>query len=675
MPPQTAEEQAPKAENKDKAGEYSLKRIPSDKVTKEGFALLEITDVQKQTLANLCMDQITEIKGSKERKEFIELCDYTRKRYTMEDLNTEWPWEGASKRRTGDTTIAHDRIMPRVMKAFFGNNHPINVEAKVKGEKAGETAAKQERWLNSTMCDPKDMNLPVASENTIFDAIMLNFGILKNPWERDETPREESVIYESADELLRNYPDAIKKYPELVLALTGYSDINKLVKDYPAMKNLPVKQSVTVLEKYNDVDEGNRPHWVAPENMFYAKGTKDDEKCWFKAELLDDVRYGELMKLKKNKFYENVDKLIGEDKKDETDNKGADKTYTRYECEVISDVNDDSQDERVIVTIGVPENASDESKAVFLRGFKHTFIHKKSPWVLFRGFHHRYGFYTGGLGEKLRSINNAEDRRTNQVQNAFDQAVIRAFKHVVIPGSPYNPKKHKFYPGADIPLSDPNELTEMKTSDVPPSSSWLGSDNRREAELLSGVPQHLLSGMQTPGDMEASGKKSELLVAEGMESITSIVVIMGRSMVNIAYQTQCNYYDLNSKDVIDYKINSTGWEDISKDEMRQQAIFHCRTALNSVTMFDKAKMNLALMAQIGKHPILAMNVQAQWILLRSIVSNWSDEWAVNVDELLPPEDLEQLKVKMAQAQAEAERQAQLNVAPGSAPAGGLPAGQ
>ena len=629
--------------------EYKMEKIDNGKsIPKEKYAMLELKPEMEQKIAKICYEQLEIIKSSKERKDFIELDKYCKARYTMEDLETEWPWPGASKRRTGDTTIAVDRLMPRVSRALFAGR-TITVEPE--GDNSWENARKQEK-----------------SENILYDAIMLNFGVMKNPWERNEDTKEQRVIYDSASELLSNYPDAITKYPEFILRLTGYKSIELLLKDFPDLQGLPSSgEKIYVREAWKDIDIGCRPHWVDPKNMFFPVGTKNEDTSWFIGEKLDNVRRDELKRKEKSGFYKNVDKLLGEDensKNDESDTQKQErlsKEYEIYEIKVRYDINEDGIEEDIVTWIGVPEKSESDDKCIYLRGIRFPYIHKKSYWIIVRAFHNRYGFYNGGLGQKLKSINCAEDRRVNQVQNAFDQAVVRAVKQVVIPNSPYNPQKHLFYPGANIPVSDPNELTEFGFRDIPASSFPLASDNRKAMELLAGFPQNYLSGMPQPTDAEASAKKTGMLIAEGMESITDVVRHISRGFKKLGYQIQCNYYDLLPDEIIQWRIKN-GFENITKEEMIKKAKFGCKTAIESVSSFEEARSNLALIQAIASHPLLATNINAQYIMLKSVIENWSEKWAEVVDKMLPPEKIEEME-----AQQKAQQQQQTQVQPGQQP--------
>jgi hypothetical protein len=628
--------------------EYKIEKIDKGKsIPKEAYATLEIDDDMEKKLAKVCYEQITLIKGCQERKDFLVLEEYCRKRYTMEDLETEWPWPGASKRRTGDTTIAVDRLMPRVRRALLAG-HTITIEPE--GNNSWENAMKQEKWMNSIL--KGEMEIEEKFENILYDSIMLNFGVMKNPWERNEEIREQKVMYDSVEELISNYPDALEKYPELITRLQN-------------------GEKVYVREAWKDVDEGCRPHWVDPKNMFFPDGTKDENNTWFAAEKLDNIRRDELKRKESIKFYKNVDKLLGEeiDEKEDSDSQKQEqlsKEYEIYECRIKYDINKDGKEEDVVTWIGIPDNKADkdgDEKSIYLRGIRFPYMHKKSYWIIFRGFHHRYGFYKGGMGEKLKSINCAEDRRINQVQNAFDQAVVRATKQVQIPNSPYNPLKHLFYPGANIPVADPNELTEFNFRDIPASSFPLANDNRRAMELLAGFPQAYLSGMPQPQDAEAPAKKTEMMIAEGMESISDVVNHIARGFKNLGYQIQCDYYELLPEESIKWRVNN-GFENITKQEMIKKAKFGCKTAIESISAFEKARSNLVLIKNVASHPLLQSNMYAQYLMLKSVISNWSEEWATQVDQLLPPEMVVVLQKQVEQMKAAAAAQQQQEAAGG-----------
>jgi len=643
-----------KKKNELKEGEeYKLTREEAPPETKkESYATLDIKETVKKKIAKLVIEQMELAEASQERKDFLELEEYCRKRYIMEDLETEWPWPGASKRRTGDTTIAVDRMMPRVNRALFYSGHIVSI--KPVGDNSFDNAAKQERWLDDILRE--EVGLEEKFDKFLYDSIMLNFGVLKNPWERKEKPMEIKVTYNSAEELLREYPDAFVKYPGLVLKLTGYKDIKKLMEDYPdPQKGLPKGEKIYVTEQYREIDEGQRPSWVDPKNIYFPPGTKDENNSWFCAERLESVRRDELIEKKKSGFYENVSPLFEGEKKADPN-----KEYEVFEARLRYDINGDGLEEDIVAWVSRAGRSKGEDSALYLRGIKFPYSHGQSYWIIGRAFMARYGFYSGGLGAKLRSINTAEDRRTNQVQNAFDQAIVKAFKHIKTPNSPYNPLKHLFYPGATLPVLGENELTEFKMSEIPQSSFVLGADNRREIELITGMP-HNLSGQPTPGDMEASGKKTAMLLAEGMESVASAVKYLSRSVKRIAFQTQVNYYDLGDEELLKRGMDK-GYQGMTKKEIIEKAKMSLKPAIDSVSSQEKARMNLGLYKEVAGHPLFARNMNAQWVMLKSIISNWSEEWALIVDSLLSEDMKNFIQAQLDQAAKFAEEQAQAKAA-------------
>jgi len=620
---------------------------------KEHYAELSLKSELKEKIANIIMEQVESAEVNADRQAFIEHCEYCRKRYTMEDLDTDWPWEGASKRRTGGSTIAVDRLKPRIKKALFYSGQIVDVLPA--GNNTDENASRQGKWINSTLRN--EMKLEENSNNVLYDAIMLNFGVLKMPWVFEDEKREEVVTYETADELLRNHPDALAKYPQYILKLTGYESLGELAQVNPYFQNLPVAKDkngenikIVVRESYRDTFAGIRPEWVDPQDIIFPEGVDDDEKSWIIIQHLK-MRRDELLRKKKNGFFDfNEEELFGT----QSENEDYGKKYDVYEAILRYDIDKDDLEEKCVYWV----SAGDSGKNLYLRGIKYPYTHNQSYFVLVRSTDHRYGFYTGGLGQKLESVNESEDRRVNQISNAWDQAIVKAWKHVQVPGSPYNPRIHKYYPGADIPVGDANELIEMSMGDIPNSSFTLLEDNRRESELLSGVTSSLMSGQITPRDPSAPARKAELLLAESNISISEYLKNIIPSIKKIAYQTQMNYYQFTDMtEEMNYRVEK-GFENITKEQMRGKLMFVCRSAVESVVAEQKAQSNLALLSALSNYPMVAQNYVFQWYLVKNIVENWSEDLARNIDKLFSPELKDLIETQLKQAQALAQQKAQ-----------------
>jgi len=625
--------------------EYALKKI-KEPTPAEQSVRLKLEDTQEQMIADLLMKQIDSAPQNKERQEFIEHTDYCRSRYLMEDLDTEWPWEGCSKRRTGETTIAVDRLRPRLHKAFYYIGQVWTVTPE--GNSTQEIADKQGKWLDSIARN--EMKLEEIVPNLEYDAIMLNFGVLKVPWVADEgETREEIICYESPQELLRNYPNVLETYPNFILKLSGIKSVEELQRDYYDPNNnkwnieaIPSSgEKIWLMEKYRDEFHGVKPVWIDPKNMFYPEGTTDENMAWYNIERQEWTK-DELIEARDSKFFKNVDALLQINE----DNPG--KKFEVYEGIVRYDINKDGRDEKSVFWFA--KGAA--GKNLYMRGIKFPYSHNHSYFIIFRTTEHRYGLYMGGLGRKLKSINCAQDRTVNQISNAWDQAIVKAWFQLVVPGSPYNPQKHKYYPGANIPIKVAGELTEAKTTDIPSSSLTLRDYNSRESELLSGIPQYAMSGQSNPQDPTGPARKEELFLAESNINVGDYVKNFSFGMKELAYQTQSDYYQFTNTKEADYRAEQ-GFETISKREMRARARFDNKTAIESIATYEKAKNSFTLFKMVGTHPLIAGDIDIQWAFIKNIMSWWDENWAKLSENLLSDKKKEEIKQKMEQAKQQA----------------------
>lgn len=629
----------------------------------EPYIILNLKPDVKKVISDLIINQVSESKNDTERKNFIKKLEYARLRYQMVDYDTEWPWEGASKRRTGSTTIAIDRLTPRMKKAMMQTGDIWDVEPE-KGN-SEENARKQKKALNDIARN--EMKLEQIIDNTLHDAIAVNFGVLKNQWQDKEDVREETTCYETAQELVRNYPDAIEKYEKYVLYLTGYKTIEELNKNHLNKMTGEIDYSMLprsgkklwLREKYRARDIGERPCWVDPARIYFPPGTIDSNEAWYTIEE-QDWTYEELIEAKESGFFEEVDEIIEDVVAGEAIDYG--KSYKVYEAILEYDIDGDGLPEKCVFFIA---EGKTKGAGTYLRGIRYPFFHNRNYYIIFRTMKNRYGFYDGGMAQKLKSVNESEDKRVNQISNAWDQAIVKARMRVVKPNSPYNPRIHKYYPGADIPVSDPNELTEFKTSDIPSSSITLVNDNRIEEELLSGIPKYGMSGQPSPQDPNSPARKTEFLMSQADANIVEFIKYFSFGLIELGEQTQSNYYQFSGSDEISFRADE-GLETITKNEMRAKIKMTTKTAIESISNPDKARSNIALLKTVGTHPLIAQDIDIQWELIKNIMTFWDNEWARRAEKLLTDEKKNMIKARLqqqAQLAAQAQQQQQQQAIP------------
>lgn len=634
--------------------EYVLeKALPEKKRKKEPYIKLTLDAKMKTKLTKIIMDQVKDAESNEDRKKFIDHAKYARKRYLMEDYIADEPWEGASQRRTGGSTIAMDRLIPREKRAIYYSGNIIDVEPD--RDNSDSNAQMQEVWLDAVLrYEIKDEE---NCDKLLYDANFLNFGCEKNHWV-DETEIKETVAeYESAQELLRNYPDAIVKYPKYILTLTGIPDISTLLKTFPEIKiqdysklpNAGVK--LRLLERYRAGYVGHKAEWLDPEDVIFPKGTTDYKKTWLCIHH-QKMRRDELIRKDKSNFFENVDKIFNkENEKDE--NKDYGKEYDIYEAILKYDINDDDLEEKCVFWVA----KSDSGNNVYLRGIRFPFDHGNNYIIVYRTDSTRYGFYTGGIAAKLKSVNKCEDRRVNQISNAWDQAICKPWFHVQSPGSPYRPRVHKRYPGAIIPVSNERELIESVMSDIPNSSLSLVDDTRRESEMLLGFNLGATSGQTLQQDPTGPAKKSEIELAEGEVSIDDRIRKYSIGYKEKAHQIQMNYYQFTDTTELNYRTDK-GFKTITKQEMRAKAMFTMRSAIESINAQDKAKADLALLQVSKEDPLMANNYQFRMYLWESVVQNWSEQHARNKDKVMSPEVQQLIIQQLYDAEKAAEQRDQ-----------------
>jgi hypothetical protein len=234
--------------------------------------------------------------------------------------------------------------------------------------------------------------------------------------------------------------------------------------------------------------------------------------------------------------------------------------------------------------------------------------------------------YDGGLGRLLKSPCQSEDRRVNQIANAWDMKITPVYKRKYYAGAIYNPRLHKQFPGAILPVKEMDELDLLNQGDIPYSSMSLLQDNRNELETLSGISASLTGGQVTPGDPSAPAKKAELLMAESNVNAAEFLKVFVRGIKELAFHNQFAYYQYTTDKVLKYRTQN-GMEQIPKSILQEKVAFNLKTTVESISAFEKARSNLQLVQVALQDPLFANDPMTRWIFWKTVVQNWSEEWA------------------------------------------------
>jgi hypothetical protein len=627
-----------------------------DKYDRNNNVRLTLSDETKDKICKIIFKEKEKSENSEIRKEFISHIDYCRKRYTMEDMNTNFPWDKCNSYRTGMTTVAVDRLRPRIHRATWGTGRFASVKPGRNFD--DERADRIERWLDYKVRE--DIDLEDQTDDLEYDAIMLNFGILKNEYVYEEGVNEEIGEYETADELLRNYPDAIEntKYHKYLTKLTGLADIEEISEYIMQRQPLPVSGETVILrERYRDGKSDCKVTRIDPGNMYFPVGWNGDENhesAWIIIEK-KEMRRDEILRKREEGFFDdfNDEHLFGTENEDTRD---YSKTYDIFEVKMRYDIDNDDLEEDILLWVCKGKGGK---KYVFLRGIKFPYMHKMSHWIVFRTDINRYGPYSGGggIGYKLKAVNRMKDKQLNQTLNAWDQKIGTSYKWVkTLAGEPvFNPKIHKKYPSSIIPVSHPDEIVPFEEGDIPPSTFSIMPMIDREGEYLAGIPSTgLASGQVTRSDPRAPAKKAELLLAEASINIADFVKRFVRGYKKLAIQIQKNTYQFTDETKLYYRAGEI-FVGISKGDLRNDAAYSMSHAVKSVSARERAQSAIGFQAMVANNPFYVNNLSAQAYIFQLAAQNWDEEFARNMDRLMPP-GMQELVTRQVQ---EAQREAQI----------------
>lgn len=610
--------------------DYKLEEIESEEKFTNSLKL-DLSDDEKQTIATDIISLADEFEVS--RKEWTDQWQIVRQYYEDELPEHTFPWEGCCQYHDPMILKSVNSIESRISQVIFGTGERRVWTFKPTEKSDIETNRRKEKYIDYVTV--VEMKLEEVFNGVSHDAVLLGNGFMALTWLKNEQRVKDVEIYDPSqdnevllrnadperdeeldlelsamDTFLKNYPDAQEKYPE------EYAKIAR-------------GERVELKVNYNDlVYNAPKAERVKPEDMIADRRIIEPERQTLYGRWKYFTR-NELLQLKEQGFFENVDEVLTELKQD-TDKDG--KTFTKPDTKLY-------QVAEVIYRHNNVKNKTGQpgmnlfwifkDKKVYLRGVSYIYDHMKPFIVPFYIEDKGDEFYRKGVGVRLLGVNDVED---TLIRQAVDSNTIANVPCFTSDDPDFRPQTIKFYPGATLPKG----LQQVKITggNAVQYSIELGQLIARKADDIPSVSS-LLTGKESPTDPTAPASKTAMLIRESGINIAKGIKSIKLAMREVGFQISELEYQFGDKKKQFRVIGSVAFEEITADDMRIRGDFVPAGSLEYADpniVFQKDKF---LYEEGKQNPIVQSNPVIQAELWRNLVISAGDLWEMQVDKLAP----------------------------------------
>lgn len=590
------------------------------------------------------------------------------------------------------TKVKVDAIVRYLMRAYFGGNiiYSVSPHPEFEDNNGQDICDKQQDYLDYKIKDGGIIfKVPM---NKVFRHSVLKYGgILKLEFKIESQKRKRYETYEGEpiytveklnaktgepyeEELTeKQYEKAIQAGNVPSVVKIENKGLDQFLEIYPDAREeyagyvtkLEKGKTINILVEYDEIVY-NDPHFknVLPKN-FKVRTTTEGYDGLKTTRLIVERQSYTWWELKKNekegKFYDIDDLKYEYDKR--TSKKGGktvrlssgtrlekknfeNETYDVLECVYYFKLKEEDEDEiRVVCWI-------EEDSERVIGDIYYPFYTLDSYYFPFFASTKWPGFWQPGEGKYLTDINMAEDAILNftlegsYISNLItpitkDSEVIAQFL------------EKSFVHGMPIE-SEPNQIDflqrHMKPMDIGGLVAIMNILTKM-ADDTTGVSS-LVTGRESEIDPNAPGNKTIALlrqsginIEEVIENMQEMFNIVGRSILEVTHQMSLEGKKYRPRP--EKVVGSNPFDEITRSDMIARTNINTRAMTFAVDELNAKREDVALYTMLRQEPLIARNPQAVYVLLKSIIKNWSPRWRNEVEQLLPTLDefkQEQLEV-------------------------------
>ena len=534
------------------------------------------------------------------------------------------------------------------MKAYLKPDPKYAVTPRPKFQKQGgqEVCEKQADFL-----DYKLDNLPFRppEKKTVKSAALKGTGILKiwHRIKREKRRREEEYegTPEGLEEFLRNWPDAIKEYPNFIKQLQEGKDIH-FVADFkettyndPGFSNIDLKDFFVRIK--TDGYEGLKTTKLVAERQEYY---------WW-----------DLEKEEERGFFYDIDELSYEKKEEGKDpvryQKYENKLYDDiYECTFYTKLKEtDKEDTKCKFWIS-------RGKKVMIGSILYPYYGMDIDYVPHYIKDEVAGFYQPGVAEDLTDSHVAENVLINHIlEAAWMRNMITP---IIEEGSDIAEQFLEKRWTHGIPI----EVKNLQSGKIDFLQKYMQQVDlrglltimqylKKNDDDVTGVSS-LMSGREDPVDPSAPARKTALLLHQSGMDIEEYILGISPAFNTIGYTIFAMYYQI-AQDGVEYAVKpdrvveGNPFALLTRSDMIAKTNIQVQAAAFAIDRLEEYKKDVVLFQLLRPEPLFNSDPNQVYTMLRAIVKDTSEKWSNLVDQLLtPPAKLQQMQIMTAMKSTE-----------------------
>jgi hypothetical protein len=625
--------------------------------------------------------KLTEAQEKKIVDEIVAELDAIEKEREADKLEAKWEaldnqYDGEMQQVEGaqfnlhkhTTKIKVDSVTRAITQAFFEGDKIFSVGARPGYEKTqGHDVLDMQEDFLDYKCDeiiPLKQVLPLVAHS----ATLKGTGVLKVTYQITSRKRKREEVYQGSPHMipdertgrpqmgqdgspiiqneglegfLKQYPEAVEKYPQYV-------------------KKLMLGKKITLVVEYDEiVYHDPMPKYVDLKNFFVRSNVKKLvglRDAYLMAEK-KTYTYWELKQEEREENLYNVDELtMTKDEKGENKriDKFANQNYDLYEVVMHTKLDapeegeqDTSEFERLVFHF-----SKDKKKIV--GAYYYPYYGVDTYYLPFYIKNKKDGFYDEGIGEDLTDANIAQNAILNfALEGAWISNMVTP---IVPPGSDIETQflEKKWMHG--LPLSAKSGEVDFLSKYMRPSNTpeliQLIQYLVQDSDDVSGVSS-LMTGRESPTDPTAPAAKTLALLERSGLNVKDYIRCFLPSFNEVANVFLQMYYQMNA-DGVKYRlkpemvVGNNPFGVMSREDMVAKTAIQSQAFTFNFEKANEKREDLALLQILRQEPIFAGNPDAVYYTLKDIVKNWSPKWRANVEKIFPdPTQFKQAQMMMA----------------------------
>ncbi|RTL20757.1 MAG: hypothetical protein EKK55_17380 [Rhodocyclaceae bacterium] len=630
-------------------------KSPSASYWEKLGSLLDLSLDQDKRLRNFLKKNIEQWK-----KDTADLHDMLREDNDLVEgvvEDTGWPYEGAPNMHVPIPEIYMGIYTSVEKRSILGGD--VIWYATTDDEMTPDDLIRVEAMINKKARD--EWNLEEALEDVFWATNRDGLGVVQVPYVEEYEEVSDIKIYTNPAQFVAEFPNAAsagvtdQEYKKYLAAANTASEINPLEVPITYEKQVYAGPKAEVIEL---VDFVTFPAVVRDIDSRECRGYGKRftrRKAIIKEYGRDGAWYREAVeKLLKKKSYSTVndfkrskDEIVGLQRSENADG------YEFYGITVRFALDQDGKEKKYMVTYSLDCDLLLEVREYpYLIDYFATFRIERRPNQLIGK----------SVPSKVRDLSWEIDTQHNQRILSRQISTVPSFKGKKSAKTDFDPsaEENRWRPGVIFWLEDPEAFDQFKVQPVDLGESM--SEEKNDMGLLDlylGAAASLLSGSVAPGDPNAPGNKTQIMIGQSNLRMEEPLRELRKGVEKVGQIALSHMYQFGPV-MIDFAQEADGV--VTQNTVHKRLLRSAKLRMKGVTVADNpgAEMQrvFALYGQLMAEPLFQQNPQARIALLKEALQKGR---VPNRDKVLPtPEAVQQQQVAIqveAMKQMEAEKAA------------------